>query len=61
MDTTSLEEEVATMSRRRSRYPAEYRRQMVDLVRSGQSPDHLAREFEPPARSIRNWVGPGGP
>ena len=29
---------------------------MVDLVRSGRSPDHLAREFEPSAQSIRNWV-----
>ncbi len=44
------------MSRRRSRYPAEYRQQMVDLVRSGRSPDQLAREFEPSAQSIRNWV-----
>ena len=44
------------MSRRRSRYPAEYRQQMVDLVRSGRSPDQLAREFEPSAQSIRNWA-----
>ena len=44
------------MPRSRPRYPAEYRRQMVDLVRSGRSPDHLAREFEPSAQSIRNWV-----
>ena len=44
------------MPRSRPRYPAEYRQQMVDLVRSGRSPDHLAREFEPSAQSIRNWV-----
>ena len=44
------------MSRRSSRYPAEYRQQMVDLVRSGRSPDQLAGEFEAPAQSIRNWV-----
>ena len=44
------------MPRSRPRYPAEYRKQMVDLVRSGRSPDHLAREFEPSAQSIRNWV-----
>ena len=37
-------------------YPAAFRRQMVDLVRSGHSPDHLAREFEPSAQSIRNWL-----
>ncbi len=40
----------------RPRYPAEYRRQMVDLVRSGRSPDRLASEFEASAQSIRNWV-----
>ena len=44
------------MSRKRSRYPAEYRLQMADLVRSGRSPDHLAREFEPSAQSIRSRV-----
>ena len=44
------------MPRSRPRYPAEYRKQMVDLVRSGRSPDQLAREFEPSAQSIRNWV-----
>ncbi len=44
------------MPRSRPRYPPEYRKQMVDLVRSGRSPDHLAPEFEPSAQSIRNWV-----
>ena len=29
---------------------------MIDLVRSGRDPDDLAREFEPTAQSIRNWV-----
>jgi transposase len=37
-------------------YPPEYRRQMVELVRSGRSPEELAREFEPSAQAIRNWV-----
>ena len=44
------------MPRSRPPYPAEFRCQMVDLVRSGRSPDHLAREFEQSAQSIRNWV-----
>jgi transposase len=35
---------------------AGYRRRMVELVRAGRSPDDLAKEFEPTARSIRNWV-----
>lgn len=29
---------------------------MVDLVRAGRDPDDLAREFEPTAQSIRNWI-----
>jgi transposase len=28
----------------------------VELVRSGRSPEELAREFEPSAQAIRNWV-----
>jgi transposase len=37
-------------------YPAEYRQQMVDLVRAGRTPGALAREFEVSAQAIRNWV-----
>jgi transposase len=37
-------------------YPEEFRRQMVDLVRAGRTPAELAKEFEPTAESIRNWV-----
>ena len=29
---------------------------MVELVRSGRSVEELAREFEPSAGAIRNWV-----
>ena len=29
---------------------------MIELVRAGRSSDELAREFEPTAQSIRNWV-----
>ena len=44
------------MPRKHPPYPPEYRRQMVDLVRSGRTPEELAREFEPSAQAIRNWV-----
>jgi transposase len=37
-------------------YPLEFRRRMVELVRAGRDPGPLAREFEPTAQSIRNWV-----
>ena len=44
------------MSMTRPPYPSGFREQMVELVRSGRSPEELAREFEPSAQSIRNWV-----
>ena len=38
-------------------YPAEYRAELVRLVRDeGRSPSDLAKEFEPSAQSIANWV-----
>jgi transposase len=37
-------------------YAPEFRRQMVDLVRSGRTPEALSREFEPTAPAIWNWV-----
>jgi transposase len=49
--------EESTMGKTRRAYPPEFRRQMVDLVRAGRSPEELAGEFEPTAQSIRNWVG----
>ncbi|MFD1938304.1 transposase [Nonomuraea mangrovi] len=37
-------------------YPPEFRRQLVELVRAGRSPEELAKEFQPSAQSIRVWV-----
>ena len=37
-------------------YPPEFRRQMVELVRAGRTPEELSREFEPTATTIHNWV-----
>ncbi len=39
------------MAERSVRYTPEFRRQMVDLVRSGRSPAPLAKEFGPSKRS----------
>jgi transposase len=44
------------MPRSRRPYAPEFRRQMVELVRAGREPEDLAREFEPSAQAIRNWV-----
>ena len=45
------------MSKSRRAYAPEFRRQLVELVDAGRTPEELAREFEPTAQSIRNWVG----
>jgi transposase len=34
----------------------EFRQQIIELVRSGRRPKDLAKEFEPAAQTIRNWV-----
>ena len=44
------------MPKSRPPYPAAFRQQMVELVRSGRKPRELAREFEPSAEAIRKWV-----
>ena len=44
------------MARKSAPYTPEFRRQMIELVRSGRSPESLAKEFEPTAQAIRNWV-----
>ncbi|MDH3281744.1 MAG: hypothetical protein OEQ18_11545, partial [Gammaproteobacteria bacterium] len=44
------------MVKPRSQYPPEIRRQMVQLVREGRTPEELSREFEPSAQTIQNWV-----
>ena len=41
------------MSRKHPPYTPEFRRQMIELVRSGRSPESLAKEFEPTAQAIR--------
>jgi transposase len=41
-------------------YPPEFRSRLVELVRAGRKPEELAREFEPSAQSIRNWVRASG-
>ena len=44
------------MGNQGKRYPAEFRREMVELVRQGRSPETLARDCEPSGQAIRNWV-----
>ena len=44
------------MARKHPPYTPEFRRQMIELVRAGRTPEELAKEFEPSAQTIRNWV-----
>jgi transposase len=44
------------MPKSRPPYPPEFRRQMVELVRAGRAPEELAKQFDPSAQAIRNWV-----
>jgi transposase len=41
---------------RKSKYPPEYRRRMVDLVRAGRTMKSLAAEYGVSYDSIRKWV-----
>jgi transposase len=44
------------MGRKSNCYAPEFRQQMIELVLAGRTPEELAREFEPSAQTIRNWV-----
>jgi transposase len=56
VDTYPLEQEVPAMSKHRTPYAPEFRQQIIDLVRAGRSPEELAKEFEPTAQTIYNWL-----
>jgi transposase len=44
------------MPKSRPPYPPEFRQRVIDLVRKGRTPGELARQSEPSAQAIRNWV-----
>jgi transposase len=56
VDTSPLYSEVFMAGSRQKRYTAEFKRQMVELVRSGRTPASLSREFGPSAYTIGLWV-----
>ena len=37
-------------------YPLENRQQILELVSAGRTAEELAKEFEPSAQCIRNWI-----
>ena len=44
------------MHRNHPPYPAQFREQMIELVRAGRRPKELAKEFNCHVSSILNWV-----
>jgi transposase len=46
----------STMPKSRPPYPPDLRRQIIELVGRGRTPEELAREYEPTATTIRKWV-----
>ena len=44
------------MPRTRSPYSAEFRQQIIELVRGGRTPAELAQEYEPTAQTISSWI-----
>jgi len=60
VDTRTFVFQESIMARKHPPFTPEFRRQMIELVRSGRSPESLAKEFEPTAQTIRNWVAQAG-
>jgi len=44
------------MPKTRAAYSAEFRQQIIELARTGRTPKELAKEFEPCADTIRDWI-----
>lgn len=44
------------MAKGRKTYRLEYRQRLVEMCRAGRSAESLARDFDPTAQTIRNWV-----
>ena len=42
--------------RARPPYPPQLRARLVELARTGRTPEELGRQFEPSAQTIRNWL-----
>ena len=46
----------STMPKSHRPYAPEFRQRIVELVHKGRTPEELARQFEPSAQAIRNWL-----
>jgi transposase-like protein len=46
----------STIANKANRYAPEFRRQMVELVRTGRTPSELSREFGPTSSTLAHWA-----
>ena len=44
------------MPKTRPPYPPQLRARLIELARSGRTPEELGRQFEPSGQTIRNWL-----
>jgi transposase-like protein len=56
VDTPRFVLEELTVADKSVRYTPEFKRQMVELARTGRTPASLAQEFRPTPWSIATWV-----
>ena len=56
VDSGKLGKKEMNMPRTRPPYSLEFRQQILELLRTGRTPNELAREFEPSGETIRQWV-----
>ena len=56
MDSGKLGKKEMNIPRTRPPYSVEFRQQILELLRTGRTPNELAREFEPSRVTIRQWV-----
>jgi transposase len=56
VDTSLLDLEEFTMTKKTIRYTPEFKRQMVQLARGGRTPASLSKEFGPTPWSTGLWV-----
>ena len=47
------------MPKTRPPYAPEFRRQIIELARTGRTPAELAKEFKLSSQTVRNWVRQG--
>jgi len=44
------------MPKTRPPYPPQFRARLIELARTGRTPEELGRQFEPSAQTIRNFL-----